>query len=100
MDGRTGVITTVAGNGLKGFSGDNGQGTSARLGAPRGLALDGDGTLYIADSGNNRIRKLDLVTGIISTWRAQLWASAVTVDQHRRHASETRVVSRSIHRVD
>ena len=67
VDGTTGIITTVAGTGVAGFSGDNGQGEAARLKAPRGVTLEGDGTLYIADSGNNRIRKLDLASGVITT---------------------------------
>lgn len=53
-----GAITTVAGNGQEGFSGDGGPGPAARLSFPRGLALDGQGNLYISDSGNSRIRKL------------------------------------------
>lgn len=60
-----GVITTVAGNGTKGFSGDNGQATSAQLNSPSGVAIDGVGDLYIADSGNNRIRKV--AGGVIAT---------------------------------
>jgi hypothetical protein len=48
-----GVITTIAGNGTGGFSGDNGLATSAQLNDPRGLALDSAGNLYIADAGNN-----------------------------------------------
>jgi sugar lactone lactonase YvrE len=67
VDAQTGVITTVAGRGVAGFGGDGGQGTSALLRKPRGVALDGDGTLYVADSGNHRIRKVDLSTGIITT---------------------------------
>jgi len=60
-----GVITTVAGNGTAGFSGDNGPATSARLNGPAGVAVDAAGNLYIADSGNNRIRKV--ATGVITT---------------------------------
>src|SRR5664279_3463636 len=51
-----GVITTVAGNGVQGFSGDNGPATAAQLDSPAGLALDSSGNLYIADSHNHRIR--------------------------------------------
>jgi trimeric autotransporter adhesin len=53
-----GIITTVAGNGRQGFSGDGGRATAARLNDPRGLAVDSHGNLYIADSRNNRVRKV------------------------------------------
>ena len=60
-----GVITTVAGNGTLGFSGDNGPATSAQLNRPFGVAVDSAGDLYIADAGNNRIRKIS--NGVITT---------------------------------
>ena len=60
-----GVITTVAGNGTAGFSGDNGPATSAQLNYPQGVAVDSAGNLYIADTGNNRIRKVS--NGVITT---------------------------------
>jgi uncharacterized protein (TIGR03437 family) len=60
-----GVITTVAGNGTPGFSGDNGPATSAQLAQPFGLAVDSAGNLYIADHGNDRIRKVS--NGVITT---------------------------------
>jgi sugar lactone lactonase YvrE len=63
----TGIITTVAGNGSSGYSGDNGLATSARLNDPWGVAVDTSGNLYITDSGNERIRKVTLSTGIITT---------------------------------
>jgi sugar lactone lactonase YvrE len=62
----TGIISTVAGNGTFGFSGDGGPATGASLGSPTGVAVDGAGNLFIADIDNNRIRKVDR-TGIIST---------------------------------
>ena len=62
----SGTITTVAGTGELGFSGDGGPATSARLSRPNDVAVDGAGNLFIADSGNNRIRKVD-ATGTIST---------------------------------
>jgi uncharacterized protein YjiK len=65
VDGN-GIITTVAGNGTQGFSGDGGTATKARLNLPGGLALDGEGDLYIADLGNQRIRKAD-ANGVITT---------------------------------
>ena len=64
----TQVITTIAGTGTYGYSGDNGPATSAELGTPSGLALNSAGTvLYIADRDNNAIRAVDLTTGIITT---------------------------------
>jgi trimeric autotransporter adhesin len=67
IEAGTGIITTVAGNGLAGYSGDGGPATSARLLNPRWICLDTAGNLLIADAGNHRIRKVDLLTGFIST---------------------------------
>lgn len=61
-----GVIATVAGNGVSGFSGDGGQATTAKLFHPSGVAIAADGSLYIVDQDNNRVRKVD-PTGVIST---------------------------------
>jgi hypothetical protein len=61
-------VRAIAGQpGAGGYSGDGGPATSAQLNAPRSLALDNEGNLYVADSGNNVIRKIDLATGIITT---------------------------------
>jgi len=57
VNGATGVITTVAGNGTQGYKGDNGPATSAELNGPSGVAVDSAGNLYIADAGNNVIRE-------------------------------------------
>jgi len=67
VDANTGLISTVAGDGTKGFSGDGGPATSASLYEPSGVAVDSLGNLFIADSINHRIRKVDANTGIIST---------------------------------
>jgi sugar lactone lactonase YvrE len=67
VDAATGIITTVAGNGLSGFNGDGIPATSARLDTPQGVALDGAGNLFIADTLVHRIRRVDAVTGIITT---------------------------------
>jgi sugar lactone lactonase YvrE len=53
-----GYISTVAGNGVTGFSGDGGLGTAAKLYHPYSVAVDGEGNIYVADNGNNRVRKV------------------------------------------
>ena len=63
----TGVITTVAGNGTAGFSGDGGQATAAQLDGPSGIAVDSSGNLFIADTENFRIREVNIATGVITT---------------------------------
>lgn len=68
VDARTGIITTVAGNGTPGFSGDGGPAGEAQLNEPHSIGLDHTGNLYICDVRNHRIRKVDLSTGIISTF--------------------------------
>ena len=60
LDLETGVITTVAGNGRAEYSGDRGPAVDAGLNRPTGVAFDGDGTLYISDSHNHRVRSLVL----------------------------------------
>jgi sugar lactone lactonase YvrE len=64
-----GVITTVAGNGMAGFSGDGGPATSAELNDPTSVAVDSMGNLYIADHLNNRVREVS--NGIITTVAAE-----------------------------
>lgn len=63
---RAGVITTVAGTGAPGFSGDGGPATQAKIDTPNGLILNGAGDLFFSDGGNNRVRKVD-TNGIITT---------------------------------
>jgi uncharacterized protein (TIGR03437 family) len=74
-----GTINTVAGTGTAGFSGDGGQATVASLNGPLGLALDGTGNLYIADNGNQRVRRVT-PGGIISTVVANVGASGLAFD--------------------
>jgi sugar lactone lactonase YvrE len=67
VDQGTGVVETVAGDGAAGFGGDGGPATSARLNYPCGVGLDAQNNIYIADSSNNRVRRVDAATGIITT---------------------------------
>lgn len=67
VDGATGIITTIAGTGNYGYSGNGGAATSAMIGNPQQLALDGSGNLYIAEQGESVIVKVNLSTGIITT---------------------------------
>jgi sugar lactone lactonase YvrE len=60
------IVTTVAGSGVAGFSGDRGPAVLAQLNNPLGVAVDSTGNVYIADEGNNRIRRVD-ATGVITT---------------------------------
>jgi len=68
VDGKTGTMTTVAGNGKKGFAGDGGKATNAMLREPNDCCLDGKGGLLIADVADWRIRRLDLKNGTITTF--------------------------------
>lgn len=68
VDARTNVITTLAGSGASGSAGDNGPARAAQFREPHDVALDGRGGLLIADVSDNRIRRVDLQTGIITTW--------------------------------
>ena len=61
-----GVITTIGGTGERGFGGDGGPATEAQFNFPTGLAVDGSGNLYVADTGNTRIRRID-AEGVITT---------------------------------
>jgi sugar lactone lactonase YvrE len=64
---QTGIISTIAGSGKAGYSGDAGPATQATLSSPSGVVLDGEGNLYISDCNNNVIRKIIMSTGDIST---------------------------------
>ena len=67
VDAATHTITTIAGLGSSGYSGDGGQASSAELNQPLGVALDGAGNLYIADADNDVVREINALTGIITT---------------------------------
>ena len=65
---KTGIISTVAGTGAPGFSGDGGPASAAALRQPHSIAVDGRAGLLICDVGNHRIRRVDLSTGVIETF--------------------------------
>ena len=67
VDGKTAIITTVGGDGTPGYSGDGAAATSGAISDPAGIAIDGAGDIYFADTGNHVIRRIDAVTGYIST---------------------------------
>ena len=67
VDGATGVITTISGLGTPGFAGDGGPAAQALLSEPRRVALDVAGNLFFTDVGNQRIRRIDAASGIITT---------------------------------
>ncbi len=61
-------ITTIAGTGSAGYSGDGGAATSAAVNTLRGIAIDSSGNVYFSDTANNRVRKITVSTGIINTY--------------------------------
>jgi len=68
VDHLTGLISTVAGTGERGYSGDGGLATSAKLHFPEGIALDRNGNLFISDTVNRLIRRVDARTGVITSF--------------------------------
>ncbi len=75
----SGVLSLIAGNGAAGYTGDNGPATSAQLNQPSGIAIDRAGNLYIADAGNQRIRKVS-PSGVITTVVSVAQPSGIAVD--------------------
>ena len=67
IDATTHIITTIAGTGAPGSNGDNAAATAATLALPHGLTLDANGNLYLSDTANHRIRRIDATTGLITT---------------------------------
>ena len=87
IDGHAGIITTVAGTGEFGYSGDGGPGYEAMLREPNDLHLDGRGGLLIADIQDQRVRRIDLATGIITTFAGTGEKSRDGDGKHRTEAS-------------
>ena len=67
VDGATGIVTTLAGNGKPGFSGEGDRGSNVQFKQPHSVVLDGKGGLLVADTVNHRLRRIDLETGIVQT---------------------------------
>jgi DNA-binding beta-propeller fold protein YncE len=67
VDARTGTISTIAGNGEKGYAGDGGSATAAAVAEPYGVVVDRAGNVYAADRLNSRVRRIDAATGVITT---------------------------------
>jgi DNA-binding beta-propeller fold protein YncE len=68
IDGRTGIITTVAGNGKAGYSGDAGPAIAAAFNEPYGIAVDRSGNIYVADRHNHCVRRIDGASGVVTTF--------------------------------
>ncbi len=67
VNAATGIITTIAGTGATGYNGDNIAATTAEVGNPYGIAVDGLGNVFISDTSNHRVREVSAATGIITT---------------------------------
>lgn len=79
IDSITNIVTTIAGTGVAGYSGDGGVASIAQLNRPGALAVDGAGNLFIVDGSNSAVRRIDAVTNVITTI-AGGGGAAVTVD--------------------
>ncbi len=86
VDAETGIITTIAGSGtVAWYSGDGGPGTEAQLAFPHRIAVDSQGNVFVADTANNRVRRIDADTGIITTvvgGGANVYAGGLAVEAY------------------
>ncbi|MBS1584470.1 MAG: T9SS type A sorting domain-containing protein [Bacteroidetes bacterium] len=94
VDASTGIITTIAGTGTAGFSGDGGPGVNAQINSPEGVYADFSGNVYFGDNG--RIRKIDAATGIINTVVSNMSGSVLTDAAGNMYIGS----SNQIHRID
>lgn len=69
VDAPTGIIYTIAGNGVNGFSGDGGPALAAEISFPSGIAVDGSGRVYFSDENNHRVRMLTPVASPMNRFR-------------------------------
>src|SRR5262245_22595940 len=89
IDMKSGMISTAAGTGVAGFSGDGGPANQAQLAQPHSIALDKSDNVYICDIVNNRVRRIDAKTGVIATF-AGTGASDATPDEAPLAGTPTR----------
>jgi sugar lactone lactonase YvrE len=82
IDVQTGLISTVAGNGTPGSMGDNGPAVNAMISSPAGITMDGAGDLYFVDTGNHAVRRVDAVSGLITTVAGTLAVQGYSGDGH------------------
>jgi hypothetical protein len=87
VDGHTGLISTVAGNGTPGYGGDGAAGPNGMISNPAGIVIDGAGDVFFADTGNHVIRRIDAVTGYLSTVAGTGTAQGYTGDNHPANAA-------------
>lgn len=97
IDVQTGILTTIAGSGNKGFSGDGAQATQARLAAPFGLAIDSEGNLYIADFLNSAIRVVkSAAQGIPHLPNRPGWVGTPGVPKVKKHSGKKPKIIRAL----
>lgn len=89
IDAKTSVITTIAGNGNAGFSGDDSMAIDAEMNQPHSLAFGPQGNLFVCDIKNHRVREIDMVCGRIATWsgdgKAKTSADETAIDEASLH---------------
>jgi sugar lactone lactonase YvrE len=103
VDAATGIVTTIAGNGAAGLSGDGGLAVNATLNGPTGIAFDGAGNLYIADTSNNRIRRIDAKTNVITTFAGDATFSSpsgIAIDHNAVYVTESASDGNRVRRID
>ena len=87
VDAATGLIATIAGNGLPGYSGDGQAATQAMVSQPAALTLDGTGNIFFADNGNHCVRRVDAINNVITTVAGRVRGAGL---YGRRRTSEVR----------
>jgi DNA-binding beta-propeller fold protein YncE len=102
IDARTGLITTVAGNGESGLSGDGGPAKAARMNQPYGIVIDHAGNIFTADRLNGRVRRIDGASGVITTLAAEglKEPNGLALDREHRRLFIADVADHRVHAVD